>query len=287
MPVVMITGAGQLGTALAREAAAAGQTPRMYGHDALDVTEARAVRMEVDALRPALILHTAALTRVNYCEDHPREALAVNRDGTRHVAEAAARVGAELVYFSTDYVFSGDRNRALIETDEPGPLNAYGRSKLAGEEAVQAYARGHVVRTAGVFGARADGTERNFPRAIFTQAKAGGDQLAVIADQYTCLTYAPHLARMVFSLLEAGLPPLVHLTSAGRDSWHGWAVRVLELAGYRAQRVARLLAGDQYGGVQRPADSTLASNYGAARQMMERHPAATGLAEYLQQLITR
>jgi dTDP-4-dehydrorhamnose reductase len=287
MPVAMITGAGQLGTALAHAAAAAGYTPRLYGHDALDVAELREVRLVVDALHPQLILHTAALTRVNYCEDHPYEALAVNRDGARHVAEAAARVGARLVYFSTDYVFSGDLGGAYAETDEPGPLNAYGRSKLAGEEAVRAYSRGHVVRTAGVFGPRPDGSERNFPKAILAQAHSGPGQLAVVADQYSCISYAPHLAQMVFSLLALGMPPLVHLTSLGADSWHGWALQVLKLTGHPGERVARLLAGDQYGGVARPADSTLVSRYDTARMIMERYPAATGLAEYLRQLAAK
>ena len=284
MPVAMITGAGQLGCALAQASVAAGYTPQLFGREALDVTDARAVRMEVDALRPELILHTAALTRVNHCEDHPFDALAINRDGTRHVADAAAHVGARLVYFSTDYVFGGDKGAPYLELDEPGPLNAYGRSKLAGEEPVREYDQGHVVRTAGVFGERPDRTERNFFKAIVEQARDTDKRLAVVADQFTCITYAPHLAKMVFSLLALGLPPVVHLTCAGRDSWHGWAVRVLQLAGEDSSRVARLLAGDQYGGVARPADSTLGSSYESARQVMERYQAPTGLAEYVGRL---
>lgn len=277
----MITGSGMVASALARKAPEHGYSPEVCPSDRLDVTDRGAVQELAREIRPELILHTAALTRVNYCETNPGEAYAINRDGTANVAAAAADVRAELVYFSTDYVFDGKREQPWVESDRPAPLNVYGASKLAGEEAVQGWPGGHVVRTSGVFGPRADGKpERNFFRAI-VEKLAGGQDVSVTASQRTAVTYAPHLAEMLFALLGERLPAVVHLASSGANSWYGWAVLAARELGIDESRI-RPGGGDEASdAVCRPAMSVLATEHAAAARLVSCHPAEDGIAAYV------
>src|SRR5262245_4985091 len=107
-----------------------------FDHHGLDVTDAAAVRAALESVRPDAIVHCAAYTAVDACESHPDDAFAVNAEATKHVADAAGAVGAYVVYLSTDYVFDGTKPDPYVETDPPNPLSVYGKSKLAGEEAI-------------------------------------------------------------------------------------------------------------------------------------------------------
>jgi len=241
MPGALIIGTGMLGTALLRAADSHGLTAQALSHSQLDISQPDQVAAAIQSLRPDLIFHCAALTKVSQCQREPQLAQQVNAQGTASVVEAAERAMARLIYFSTDYVFDGRKGAPYVETDTPAPLNAYGASKLAGEQAVRAYHRGHVIRTSGVFGPRADGVaERNFFRAILEQLGHGADVVPVVTGQRTAVTYAPHLASMVLSLRGETLPALCHLTSAGSDSWFDWARRLASAAGLDAQRITPL-----------------------------------------------
>lgn len=251
--------------------------------DQLDVTARDAVLQAVEQEQPGLIFHTSAMTRVNYCEEHPQAALLANGTGTRNVCDAAELVGAELVYFSTDYVFDGARHQPYLEDAPPNPLNVYGSSKLAGERAVAAYPRGHIVRTSGVFGRRADGKpERNFFRAIAHRLLTGTGSIPVVADQITAVTYAPHLAEMVFGLLRgAGLPAVVHLTSQGSASWAKWAAIAAAALGAGTHRLEATTAAEYGGPVSRPAYSVLGSQYAAVRKQVAHHKAQYAIKAYV------
>ena len=135
-----------------------------------------AVRDAVEAFRPDIVLHGGAYTAVDACESDPDTAFAVNALGTRHVAEAAAAVGAHLVYISTDYVFDGTLDRPYVEWDQPGPRSVYGRSKLGGEHEVRAVAgpSATVVRTAWVSGAHG----ANMVKTVLRLAEANPDGAA-------------------------------------------------------------------------------------------------------------
>ncbi len=187
----MITGSGMLAYALLEAAQAQDHTAHMIAHTVLDITDRHAVREAVRLLRPNLILHTAALTRVNYCEEHPADAQLVNGTSVRYIVEAAESVMADLVYFSTDYVFDGEQSWPYQEDSPPHPINAYGASKLSGEHAVADYFRGYIVRSSGIFGVRAGAVpERNFFRAITQQILQQHGPIPVVADQITAVTYA-------------------------------------------------------------------------------------------------
>jgi dTDP-4-dehydrorhamnose reductase len=203
---VLVTGAGgQLGRALGALVPEAVLLSRAD----LDVTHREAVERAVARHRPAVVVHAAAWTAVDAAEADPEGARAVNVGGTEAVARAAERVGALLVYPSTDYVFGGDLGRPYREDDRPAPLSVYGRTKLEGEAAARALDRHLVVRTSWVFG-----EGRNFVRAVLGRA-ARGEELRVVADQVGLPTYALDLARGILALVEAGVTGTFHLAGGG------------------------------------------------------------------------
>src|SRR6185295_15916251 len=170
------------------------------------------------------VFNCAAYNQVDRAESEPDVALEVNALGPFVLARAARRVVALLVHFSTDYVFDGRSSRPYREADLPGPLGAYGVSKLAGEHLAMS-ARGEclVVRTSGVFG-RGGSRQKggSFVDRILARARSG-QPLRVVSDQVFSPTYAPDLAQGIVSLVEAGARGLVHLSNAGQCSWHGFA----------------------------------------------------------------
>jgi dTDP-4-dehydrorhamnose reductase len=282
---VMITGAGMVGGALARAALNNGWEPLLLSREQLDVTDHASVLDLTLQVKPEAILHTASLTRVNYCQDHPEEAAAVNVEGTRNIVDAAQRSNAQLAYFSTDYVFAGDGTAVLFESDLAKPVNVYGATKLAGENLVRAYPKGHIIRTSGVFGKRGDGREeRNFFRAVHGQYTRSARDIQVVADQFTAVTYAPHLAQMVFALLANKLPPVVHLTSHGRESWFGWAKVAAECMGWDASRFSPYSMAELGDQIPRPAHTVLGSQYKEARALMTLAPAKMAIREYMASL---
>jgi dTDP-4-dehydrorhamnose reductase len=272
-----------LGSALADEATARGHAVTLLSRQELDVTHARQAAYSLREHQPELVFHTAALTKVNYCEEHPEEAQHVNVQGTAHVTAAAAELGARLVYFSTDYVFDGSGSEPILEDAAPAPLNAYGESKLAGERHVADYEYGHIVRTSGVFGRRHDGAERNFFRAVFDRLAQTDGAIEVVDDQRTCVSFAPHLAAMLLGLVEAGLPRLLHLTSAGENSWHGWARELAQAAGFDPARFLPVPT-DASSPVRRPHCSVLGSRHPVVQALISQHPATQGIAEYVRLL---
>jgi dTDP-4-dehydrorhamnose reductase len=285
MPDVLITGSGMIATALAAAGPRYGWSVELHPQAQTDITDGAAVRSAVLAAQPNLIFHTAALTRVNYCQEHPAEALLVNRTGTMNVVQAAQETGAQVIYFSTDYIFNGRVGRPWVETDAPGPLNVYGESKLAGEEIIRAYPQGYVVRTSGVFGNSNDpGGERNFFRAITTKLCQTDEEIPVVADQMTTVTYAPHLAEMLFTLLSRELAPIVHLTSDGNGTWYDWARLATRQLGIDEARIAPISAAERNEPARRPTLAVLGSEVAGVPELRATCPAIDGLATYLSSL---
>lgn len=281
MPEVLITGSGMIATALAAAGPRYGWNVELHPQTRTDVTDVAAVRSAVLAGQPNLIFHTAALTRVNYCQEHLDEAMLVNRDGTMNVVQSAQETGAQVIYFSTDYVFDGRVGRPWVETDMPGPLNAYGESKLAGEEVVRTYSHGFVVRTSGVFGHSNDpGGERNFFRAVATMLRKTTEEIPVVADQMTAVTYAPHLAEMLFTLLSREIPPIVHLTSDGNGTWYDWARLATRQLGMDEGRIAPISAAERNEPARRPTLAVLGSEVSGVPELRALYPAVDGLATY-------
>jgi len=230
-PSVLVTGGfGQLGRELVDQLRGRGYPVIAGDSSHLDVTSRDLVAEAVEVARPDVIIHSAAWTAVDACELDPDRAYSVNAMGTRHVAEAARRVGAHVCYVSTDYVFDGTGRRPYTEWDATNPLSVYGRSKLGGEAELEP--RWTVVRTSWLFGRH--GT--NFVRSILSAAQRGAP-LRVVDDQHGCPTSAAHLAATTVELALGRHPGIHHVTNRGATTWYGLARAVLAAAGMDAERV--------------------------------------------------
>ena len=235
----LVTGArGQLGTDLCRVLAAAGvEGDRLLalGSDQLDITSSSAVQAAFTDFRPDLVVNAAAYTAVDQAETDEDRAFAVNAGGPALLAAAAARAGARLLHVSTDYVFAGDADQPYPVHAEPDPRSAYGRTKLAGEQAVRELAPelGYVVRTAWVYGA----TGSNFVKTMARLERTRGT-VEVVDDQRGSPTWSADLARGLVELAGSGARPgIYHCTGAGETSWFGLARAVFAELGTDPDRV--------------------------------------------------
>ncbi|HSR42960.1 MAG TPA: dTDP-4-dehydrorhamnose reductase [Longimicrobiales bacterium] len=250
---LFLTGAGGLlGRAVADVAAHRGHDVTAADRAALDVTDPEAVRREIAAAAPEVVVHCAAFTDVDGAEAEPERALRVNGEGTGNVAAACRTVGSLLVYPSTDYVFAGNAERPWRTDDPAAPLGAYGRSKLAGEVAARARAPEHlVVRTSWLYGPGG----RNFVDAVLARASRG-EPLRVVADQTGRPTWTPSLARTLLELVEAGARGTVHATDGGSATWLELAKAALGGAGLEVPVVA-VTSAEWGAAAPRPAYSVL------------------------------
>ena len=243
MTVWLLGGSGQVGRELLPRLQALGPVQAPSRADAGgDLADPEAVARAIEAARPSIVVNAAAYTAVDRAESEPALALAVNAQAPGAIARACARVGAWMVHYSTDYVFDGSGDQPWRESDATGPLSVYGRTKLAGEQAVAAALERHLIfRTSWVHGVHGG----NFIRTMLRLA-AERDHLDVVADQVGAPTSARLIAEVTVQALRmatAGpdmsprpaLAGLYHLAAAGETSWQGYARFVVEEAHARGR----------------------------------------------------
>jgi len=223
----LVTGAGgMLGRDVVLAAGNAGHDVVGLGHTALDVTDAAAVEDKLGSERPDVVINCAAWTDVDGAESAEEQAMEVNGAAAGVVAAAAARVGAAVVYVSSDYVFDGAKGAPYVEGDQPAPLSAYGRTKLAGEEATAAANKRHfVVRSSWLFGIGGS----NFVETMLRLATDHGEVL-VVRDQVGSPTYTWHLAYGIVRLIEGVEFGIHHMAAQGECSWYDFAREIFEQA---------------------------------------------------------
>ena len=235
---IVVTGAGGLvGRHLAARLAAGHEVLALARRD-LDITDREAVSRVFGAERPELVVNCAVLG-VDECERDERAARALNVDGPRRLAEAAADAGARILHFSTNYVFDGrERGREpYTQEDEPRPVNVYGRTKLEGERAVRdAAPRSFVVRTSWVYG-RGKESFLSSAHARLTAHRA----VRAIVDTWANTTYVEDLASRVEEILARGAHGTYHVVNEGVCSYHDFALEAARLAGLSAGETARLV----------------------------------------------
>jgi dTDP-4-dehydrorhamnose reductase len=273
---LLVTGAaGMLGRDVMLAAANAGHDLVGYGRAELDVTDPGALDKRLDMERPDIVINCAAWTDVDGAEDAEEAAFAVNGSGAGNVAAAAAKVEAGVLHVSTDYVFDGAKGAPYVESDQPAPLSAYGRSKLAGEEAVAAANKRHfIVRSAGLFGLGG----RNFVDTML-QLATTRNEVTVVRDQVGSPTYAWHLAYGIVRLIEGIEYGIHHMAAAGQCSWYEFAREIFEQAKVEC-RVLSITSEEFGAAAPRPPFSALASQ----REHAIRLPTwQDGLAGYLAQ----
>jgi len=277
---IVVTGAdGQLGVELVRALAPRAEVVGTTVGD-LDLTDPGCPD-RVAALRPDWVVHAAAATDVDGCERDPALAFAVNGEGTRRVAEGCRRAGARLLYVSTDYVFDGRKGTPYAEHDTPAPLNVYGCSKLAGEEATRSLdRRWAIVRTAWLYGVHG----KNFVKTILDRARAG-QPLQVVDDQVGPPTYAADLAEAVALLLAGGHLGVFHVTNSGACSWFAFAREILRLAGLDPAAVRSMTSAELDRPARRPAYSVLGNAAWTAAGLAPLRPWPEALAAMLARLL--
>jgi dTDP-4-dehydrorhamnose reductase len=273
---VLIAGAqGMLGRDTFLAATNAGHDVVGFGRNEMDVTNPDSVRRRMGLERPDMVINCAAWTDVDGAETEEAAAFAVNGTGAGNVAAGAREVDASVVYVSTDYVFDGQKGEPYVESDQPAPLSAYGRTKLAGEEATAAANPRHfVVRSSGLFGVGG----KNF---VATMLRLGESmsEVTVVRDQVTSPTYTWHLAYGLTRLIEGIEYGIHHMAAAGRCSWYEFASEIFEQA--RVDCKVLSITTEMFGqAATRPAYSSMASGREHAIRLPSWHD---GLAGYLAQ----
>lgn len=260
---ILLTGKnGQVGWELARTLLPLGHVTAC-GHGELELADAAAVRRKLDEVRPDVIVNAAAYTAVDKAESEPELAEAVNAAAPALLAQEAARRGALLIHYSTDYVYDGAKAAPYVETDPTGPLGAYGRSKLAGEAGIRAAGCDHLIfRTSWVYSVRG----ANFLRTILRVA-AEREELRVVADQIGAPTWARLIAEATAHALRQAMQErgsgkfasgVFHLTTAGETSWHGFASAIVAgRDGLRVKAVTPITTAEYPLPAPRPANSRL------------------------------
>lgn len=262
----MITGAyGQVGFCLTQQAKANGWSVLAIDRDKLDITDPQAVNVLVNEFQPNVIINAAAHTAVDKAETEIDASYAINRDGPKYLAEAAASVGAAILHISTDYVFAGDKDGIYTESDPVAPQGVYGASKLAGEEAVIAANPKHIIlRTAWVFGEYGN----NF---VKTMLRLGSqrDQLGIVADQFGGPTYAGDIAAALLVMAEKAVAApatvswgIYHFAGEPHVNWHQFAQAIFDKAVEhkllaKAPQLNALTTADYPTPAKRPANSRL------------------------------
>ncbi|MCB9437006.1 MAG: dTDP-4-dehydrorhamnose reductase [Anaerolineales bacterium] len=245
------------------------------GRSQLDITDRIQVLAMMLDLQPDVVIHTAALTKVDYCAEHPDEALEINAYGTRNVALACQAIDTTLLYISTNEVFDGTNTGAYLEYDDTHAINPYGYSKLVGEGIVRDLVRRHyIVRTSWVY---AHGG-RNFIHAILDRAQAS-QSLRVVVNEVSTPTYADDLAVGVGRLVQTGAYGIYHLVNEGRASRWEFARHVLDVAGYSDTPIERI-SSHEYPRASTPPEYSVLRNFAAARLGITLRPWREAVADF-------
>ncbi len=270
----LVTGAGgMLGRDLVAACEARGQQVVALTHADLDITRGAAVDDALARYRPDVVVNCAAWTDVDGAEREEAAAMRVNDTGAGLVAAAAAAVGARILHVSSDYVFDGSARRPYVESDLPAPISAYGRSKAAGETAVEvANPRHLIVRSSWLFGLGG----ANFVETMLRLSREQSE-VVVVSDQVGCPTYTRHLAAGLAELAESEATGIYHLAASGSCSWYEFAQEIFDQAGVECRVMAATT--EMLGRpAPRPAYSVLASERPDAIELPHWRE---GLASYL------
>ena len=255
MNILITGGGGQLGLDCASRLASSHRVTACASSE-LDITDAAQVQTRFAQLEPEVVINCAAYTAVDQCEQDRERCFAVNSTGPKILGEQCRKSGSRLIHISTDYVFDGNKTvpEPYLEDDPTNPLSIYGKSKLAGEQAIAESLEDYlIIRTAWLYGMGSG----NFLKTILRLALADpGRTLRIVNDQFGSLTWTARLAEQVEILLDSNLTGVAHATAEGFSSWHEGAVFFLQAMGVEANLVP--CASEEYPTpAHRPANSIL------------------------------
>ncbi|MEI6266713.1 MAG: dTDP-4-dehydrorhamnose reductase [bacterium] len=231
MKILITGGNGQLGKALAE--VLKNEEILLTDTDNMEITDPTQIERVFTDFEPDFLVHGAAITNVDGCEENPDLANKVNAGGTRNLVNACKKAGISMIYISTDYVFDGTATEPIPEDTKTNPLSAYGKSKLDGETAVLALQNGYVLRTSWVYG-----EGNNFVRTMLALSEKM-NEIKVVNDQYGRPTYAPDLARAIYNVVQKhSTPGIYNVTGDGQIiSWADFATEIFTIAGKKTKVV--------------------------------------------------
>jgi dTDP-4-dehydrorhamnose reductase len=241
MKILLIGANGQVGWECQRSFASLGKVI-VLERQQLDLTDTQAIRDKIQHISPDIIVNATAYTAVDKAEQEPQLAAAINTLAPQVMAEEAVKLDIPLIHYSTDYVFDGEIGRAWTEEDKTNPQNVYGKTKLAGEQAIAATGAAYLIlRTSWVYGARGN----NFLRTMIRLATER-DKVSVVNDQFGSPTWSRDLANATAEIMTQGIEQIAdksgvyHLTAAGKTSWYGFAQVIFEMLQQQGHNVAEL-----------------------------------------------
>ena len=223
--IILMGADGMLGSMLATQLTARSMAFTPCTYPEFDISRPESLRPLV-SLHPTVIINASAYTAVDLAETEPEKAYSVNANGVKTLAMFAKEVGARLIHFSTDYVFSGQSSQGYVESDITEPTSVYGQSKLAGEQAIREtlpLSQWIILRTAWLYGPKG----KNFVQTMLMLA-GQGKALRVVNDQIGCPTYSGDLAKWTLDLLYTPASGIYHAVNAGTCSWYDFATTIFE-----------------------------------------------------------
>ena len=258
-----------------------------------DLSRPETLELPVREARPDVIISSAAYTAVDKAESERELAEAINAGGPGELARLAAALDVPLLHLSTDYVFAGDKASVYVETDAPGPVSAYGLTKLSGEMAIEKAMDNHVIlRTAWVYSPFGN----NFVKTMLRLGETR-DEINVVADQHGCPTYAPEIARALLAVAQRvvadpdpALRGIFHLTGQGETTWAGFAEAIFDGAAARGRRAVKVnpIPTSAYPTpAKRPANSRLSGEKLLKIYSLELDPWQKSLDDCLDRLVGR
>ena len=261
MRILVLGRHGQVGNALTQSLQGLGELICL-DRSQLDLSNPDAIRTALRELQPQMIINAAAYTAVDAAESDEATAFQVNAEAPRVIAEESERLGAALIHYSTDYVFDGGKQGSWLEDDAPAPLSVYGRSKLAGEQAITDVGGSHLIlRTSWVYGLHG----KNFLLTMLKLAETR-DELAIVDDQIGAPTWAVTIADATAAIIRdsgesaqlAALSGIYHLCAGGHTSWFGFAEAIFAHASIERKPKLRPITTAEYPTpAKRPSNSML------------------------------
>jgi dTDP-4-dehydrorhamnose reductase len=245
--------------------------------DEMDIQKEDESVTKIEKLRPEIVIHIAAYTDVDGCESDKERAFAVNAEGTRHVALAASKCHAKMVYLSTDYVFDGEKREPYLENDSPHPLNVYGHSKLKGEQYVQEWVKDSlIIRTQWLYGPFG----KNFVDSILRQAREKG-ALSIVNDQIGSPTYTADLAKAISGLIRFDARGIFHVANRDPCTWYTFGRAILKLSGVNRVKVVPISSKELGRPAARPSYSVLNCQKFEKETGLTMRPWSEALKDYL------
>jgi dTDP-4-dehydrorhamnose reductase len=282
MKILLLGHKGMLGNDLAAQF--------RYRHDVIgmdmgdiDITREDECQKAIRETKPQIVLNAAGYTNVDGCETAKEECFAVNAEAVKNIAEACRGQNITIVHFSTDYVFDGTGNRPYVEEDACNPINAYGASKLAGENHLRTITDNYIlIRTAWLYGAKG----KNFVQAILDRAKATG-KLTVVDDQTGSPTCTRDLAAATELLIDKNARGVFHLTNRGNCTWYEFAKKILKEAHLDTVEISPIKTTELQRAALRPAYSVLGMQKFITTTGKTMQPWQLAFQDYYQHLTSR